>query len=194
MKNRAAVFFLVSSLVFQPGIRAEEGSEVFRPTGTQVAVREHPKTGKPYVTIIGKDGTRTSPALTGKIEQIARPDYRMLDPKVKSGQIPYHGPVSDRKKVYILAGTLATVGVAGSLAASTAIPAATASTGAAGGAGLYGAAGVGVITGTASGVWLKSRPNPHQNDFDLKSGSHEIREAQKIDKMIQPPVREPSTD
>ncbi len=178
MNKREAVFSLVCCLALQPAAWSAEESEVFRPTGTQVAVREHPKTGKPYVTIIGKDGTRTSPALTGRIQQIARPDYRMLDPKVKSGQIPYQGPVSDRKKVYILAGTLATAGVAGSLAAASAIPVTTASTGAAGGAGLYGAAGAAVITGTASGVWLKSRPNPHQNDFDLKSGSHEIREAQ----------------
>lgn len=168
---------------------AAEENEVFGPTDTEVAVREHPKTGKPYVTIVGKDGARLHPSMTGPVKLVARPDYRMLDPKVKKGEIPYDGPVSDRKKVYALAGTLAVTGVVAGTAVIAAAPAATGA-GAAGGAGIYGAAGAAVLTGTASGVWLKSRPTQQDREnFDFKSESREIKNAEKLTRSFEPPVQ-----
>lgn len=175
---------------FAPALSAAEGNEVLAPTNTKVAVREHPKTGKPYVTIVGPEGPSRNNPLSAPVKVISRPDYRMLDPKVKSGEIPYDGPVSDRKKVYALAGTLAVTGVVSGVAVAAAAPAATGA--AAGGAGIYGAAGAAVITGTASGVWLKSRPTKEEREnFDFKSSSKEIKEARTVAKSFEAPVQPP---
>jgi len=192
MKKLTALFCLLSVLNM-PGAFAAEENEVFGPVETQVAVREHPKTGKPYVTILGKDGARMHPSLSGPVKLVSRPDYRMLDPKVKKGEIPYDGPVSDRKKVYALAGTLAVTGVVAGTAVIAAAPAATGA-GAAGGAGIYGAAGAAVMTGTASGVWLKSRPTQQDREnFDFKSESREIKDAERLARSFEPPVQNSDT-
>lgn len=177
------------SLLNAGPVRAAEENEVFRPTDTKVAVREHPKTGKPYVTIMASDGKGLNPGMAGPVKLVARPDYRMLDPKVKNGEIPYEGPVSDRRKVYALAGTLAVTGVASGVAVIAAAPAATGAGAAAGGAGLYGLGGAAVLTGTASGVWLKSRPSAaDRENFDFKSESREIKRAENLTQSFQPPL------
>lgn len=146
--------------------------ELSSPTHTKVAVREHPRTGKPFVSITEAGMSENDPFL--KMTKIMkRPDYRMLDPKVKSGQIPYEGPVSDRKKVYILAATLATVGTVGGSAIIAAAPAATGA-GAAGGAGLYAGAGAGVAAGTLGGSLAASRQDAERVNFTHVLESHAV--------------------
>jgi len=145
------------------------GSEVIEETKTQVIVREHPKTGKPYVSIVSNEGPVEDP-FAGQRKKMTRPDYRMLDPKIKSGKIPYEGPSSDRKKVYLLAASLATVGTVGGALAIAAAPVATGA-GATGGAGAYAAAGGAVAAGTASGAWKATRSDPKNEEFIHKSES-----------------------
>ncbi len=142
-------------------------SEVIPKTPTQVIVRDHPKTGKPYVSIVSDSAPGQDPFAHLK-QNIKRPDYRMLDPKMKSGDIPYEGPVSDRKKVYILAASLATVGTVGGVAVIAAAPAATGA-GAAGGAGMYAAGGVAVVAGTAAGTVAVTKTDPDKENFTHES-------------------------
>ncbi len=140
------IFFNISSVSF--------ASEVFRETNSQVIVREHPKTGKPYV-VIAPAGVTGEAAFFPASKRFSRPDYRMLDPKVKSGQIPYDGPYSDSKRIYIFAATLATLGTVGGAVGMAVLPA---STGAAatGGAG-YLAAGGAVAAGTTAAAVTASK-------------------------------------
>lgn len=153
--------------------------DVSDPTHTKVAVMKHPKTGKPYVALLPENEMPedalvfpAAGAAGGPGKSVSRPDYRMLDWKIKSGEIPYDGPVSDRKKVYILAATLATIGVASGTAAAFAIPAtATTASTAGGGAGVYAAAGTALTAGTVSTALIQSRPDPKQDDFDHISQS-----------------------
>ncbi len=144
------IFFLSFLWILAPV--SFSASVVMEETPTQVIVREHPRTGKPYVSIVSNQGLVPSDPLQ-KLQgaHYSRPDYRMLDPKIKSGKIPYEGPVIDRKKVYILAASLATVGVAGGTAIAAAAPAASAAAAGSGaGAGAYAAAGAAVAGGTIS--------------------------------------------
>ncbi len=143
-------------------------SEVLEESTTRVVVREHPRTGRPYVSIV-PDASARDP-FEAQRKKMKRPDYRMLDPKIKSGAIPYEGPVSDRKKVYLLAGTLAATGAVAGTAVILAAPAATRAA-AAGGAGAYGAAGVGVLGGTVSAATLKMRPDPKHDKLTSTSTS-----------------------
>ncbi len=144
-------------------------SEVFQETNSQVIVREHPKTGKPYV-VIAPAGMTSETAFFPSSKKFSRPDYRMLDPKVKSGQIPYDGPYSDSKRIYIFAATMATLG-AGGLAGAAALPA-TGTAAATGGAG-YLTAGGAVAAGTT--VAVVSASNSKTDDFIQSSKSESIR-------------------
>jgi hypothetical protein len=159
--------------------------EVHDPTRTKVAVMPHPRTGRPYVAILPEENNPGQAVIfaadaAGGISEtaVSRPDYRMLDWKIKDGEIPYDGPVSDRKKVYILAATLATVGVAGGIAASFAVPAtaAGAATGGAG-AGIYAGAGTALTAGTVSTALIQTRPDPRKDDFEhiAESKTYEAR-------------------
>ncbi len=131
-------------------------SEVLEKTDTAVVVREHPKTGKPYVVITNQNQwVPGTPKGARHLLRLLRPDYRMLDPKQKN--IPYEGPVSNRKKIYALAATLA----AGGTAAGLAIPTTAAASAAGGGAG-YAAAGSGVAAGTISTSLAASQPKPEE--------------------------------
>ena len=156
-------------------LHASEGLEE---THTNVVVRHHPRTGKPFVSSTSEAARDHNPF--PESQTLKRPDYRLLDPKMKSGDIPYEGPVSDRKKVYGLAATLATVGTVGGVGIMAAAPAAT-GTGAAGGAGLYGAAGTAVAAGTVSTAVGKSRSDPEKINFVHKSEAEEVKaeEAEK---------------
>lgn len=143
--------------------------EVVRDTGTKVLVREHSRTKKPFVVITAEDADEKNSV--PQSQWTSRPDYRMLDPKMKSSDIPYEGPVSSRKKVYFLAAGLA----AGGVVSSAVVPvAAVTGPGAAGGAGAYGAAGGAVAAGTVSTAWLKSRPDEKDN-FKLESKSRTVK-------------------
>jgi hypothetical protein len=155
-----------------------EASEVVEETSTQVIVREHPQTGKPYVTIISADTAESKGPFETQGKKYARPDYRMLDPKVKAGDIPYDGPWSDRKKVYIFAASLMTVGVVGGGIGMAVAPAA--STGAAaGGGGAYLAAGTAVTAGSAATAAVATQPDPKRDDYDHKSESKLLEQETK---------------
>ncbi len=146
-------------------------NEVIENTQTRVIVREHPKTGKPFVSIVRSD-VNNDTTFFGKFSIVSRPDYRMLDPKVKAKDVPYDGPVSDRRKVYILAGTLAALGAAGGVIGTLAPAVATSSGGAAGGAGLY--AGGAALTGGGTIVGsLAAQSDNQPEDFEMKAESKE---------------------
>lgn len=163
MINYLLIFFLLfMNLPLQ-------ASEVLEETHTQVQVREHPNTGKPFVSISRTSANTPFPT----VKALKRPDYRMLDPKIKKGTIPYEGPVSDRKKVYVLAATLATIGTVGGVGIIAAAPAAT-GTGAAGGAGLYGAAGGAVAAGSISTALSTTKSNPKDENFKHVSEAKDL--------------------
>jgi hypothetical protein len=137
-------------------------NEILEESGVKVFVREHPQTGKPFVSL-RKEGGNADP-FKGFVKREIRPDYRMLDPKTRSGDVPYDGPVSDRKKVYIFAATMMTLGVAGGIA-TAAIPVTAAASGASGGTGILGAGAVTVLAGTAGTVALKSHLDPGEENY-----------------------------
>jgi len=160
------VSFLVSPLY---------ASEVIGETHTRVVVREHPKTGKPYVSIVSSDQPLAEDPFVKLRKKTSKPDYRMLDPKVKPGEIPYDGPYSSSTKIYVFAATLATLGVAGGAVGLAAIPASAG--GAASGGGAYLAAGSAVAAGTAGAAVIKTRDNPNQDDFTQSSESRSSERA-----------------
>ena len=149
-------------------IPAAFSSEIIDETKTRVIIREHPKTGKPYVSIISTEIPEPPDPFTGQRGRILRPDYRMLDAKVKSGQIPYDGPVSDRTKVYIFAASLMTLGTVGGALAIAAAPAATGA-GASGGAGALLAGGTAVTAGSAATYSIAAASDPKKEDYSYKS-------------------------
>lgn len=153
-------------------------SEVLKDSQSQVAIIEHPKTGKPYVSI-SSGNIRTTSAMLGAKKLTKRPDYRMLDPKVSPKDVGYDGPYSDRKKVYILAASLATVGTVSGAAVIAAAPAATGA-GAASGAGALAGAGAGVAAGTLGGTYALSKSDPNQDDFTHTAQSKTIGENKNV--------------
>jgi len=159
MKKLLAVIlavFLGSGTLFS----AEQ--EVLEESGTKVFIREHPQTGKPFVSL-RKEGD-SQDLFKGFVKREFRPDYKMLDANSKSGDVPYDGPVSDLKKVYIFAATMITLGVAGGIV-TVAMPAGAAAAGASGGTGLLGTGAVAVAAGTAGTVALKSHLAPGEENY-----------------------------
>lgn len=166
MRCRAiAVTLSLCFLVTTPIQAAEEITDI---THTQVIVRQHPKTGKPYVSIVPSGAAPRDP-FTGTEKKYARPDYRMLDPHFKNGDIPYNGPVSDRKKVYVFAATLMTVGTVGGAVGIAAAPVAAGT--AAGGAGAYVGAGAAVAGTAVAASLLASKKRPWDDDYQHTSES-----------------------
>jgi hypothetical protein len=137
-------------------------NEMLQESGTKVFIREHPQTGKPFVSL-RKEGSAQD-LFKGFVKREFRPDYRMLDAKTKSGEVPYDGPVSDLKKVYIFAATMMTLGVAGGIV-TVAMPVGAAASGMSGGTGLLGAGAVTVVAGTAGTVALKSHLAPGEENY-----------------------------
>src|SRR5690349_6630294 len=101
---------LILITAFQAPVFAEP-TEVVPKTGTAVVVRENPKTGKSFVSIVDAQNPNAGYPFRGSPAKFSRPDYRMLDPHAKRGEIPYDGPYSDRRKIYYFAAGLATAGV-----------------------------------------------------------------------------------
>lgn len=156
-------------------------TEVVDVTRTRVIVREHPKTGKPYVSVVSIDEPIPNGPFGAHGRAVKRPDYRMLDPNVKEGQIPYEGPFSDRRKVTLFAATLMTAGAVGGAVGIAAAPAATGA-GAAGGGG-YLAAGAAVTGAGLTGAQLATKENPEDEEFTREAKSEldlaSVREAGK---------------
>ncbi len=163
--NAVRVLILIMTVELAcPGMG--RASEVIPETPTAVVVRNHPGTGKPLVCVTAGSGAGT-PALFKRVpKNLVRPDYRMLDPKVKPKEVGYNGPVSNRTKVYALAATLAAGGIAGYVA----IPVTAAGGGAAGGAAAYGLAGGAVATGPIAGA-LSAGHSDKPDDFTHKAES-----------------------
>ena len=162
-------------LLVTPPLTSSYSSEVLEETQTAVIVREHPKTGRPYVSIVSSKGPVPVDPFTGQRQKFSRPDYRMLDPKIKAKDIPYKGPYSDRRKVYILAATLATAGTAGGVTILAA-PAAATGAGAAGGAGAY-LAGAGAVAGTATAASVYATTGSKEENYIHRSESKESKES-----------------
>lgn len=166
MKRGIRIAFCL--LVFSP-IQNTFASEVLEQTQTQAVVRNHPRTDEPYVSIVSPDRLNVDP-FAGNRKSYLRPDYRMLDPKIKSGMIPYNGPYSNRKKVYIFAASLAAVGTVGGTAIIAAAPAAT-GTAASGGAGAYLAGGAAVAAESAAEYAIAAKPDPKKDIYTQRSES-----------------------
>ncbi len=143
-------------------------NEVLTENTGKVIVRKHTKTGKPYAALVFAD-LKVDPRIEDEVFPVSRPDYRMLDPQAKSSDFHYEGPVSDRKKIYIFAGTLAALGAAGGIAGALA-PAAS-SGGAAGGAGLFAGASALTVAGSAELV-IRAHANSSPGDYESLSESH----------------------
>ncbi len=135
---------------------------------TRVIIREHPKTGKSYVSIISTETSEPPDPFTGQRGRVIRPDYRLLDSKIKSGAIPYEGPVSDKTKIYIFAASLMTLGAVSGALVLAAAPAATGAA-ASGGAGAYLAGGTAVVAGSAAAVGIATAPDKNKEDYEHKS-------------------------
>ncbi|MBU9888637.1 MAG: hypothetical protein KTQ49_02050 [Candidatus Omnitrophica bacterium] len=152
---------VMTALLCVSPVRAAE-NEVVPPSPAKVFVREHPQTGKPFVSL--RAGEDSKDLFRGFTKREVRPDYKMLDAKVRSGEIPYDGPVSDRKKVYIFAATMMTLGVAGGVV-TAAMPVGAAAAGASGGTGLLGAGALATVGTTAGTVALKSHLSPGEENY-----------------------------
>ncbi|GEM_PF-1699567 len=206
MKRRFSGTVLFSFLIFTLGgdlsprtVPVLFASEVIEETRTQVIVREHPKTGQPYVSIVSADNPdpkdpftgqrrayRTVPddpaadrRLTNRRQKFSRPDYRLLDPKIKAKDIPYEGPYSNRKKVYLFAASIAAVGAAGGIAGLATAPAATGA-GASGGAGAY-MAGAGAVAGTAAAASVHATTGTKEQNFIHRSESKKEKSSGYLD-------------
>ena len=150
--------------------------EIISQTPTEVIVREHPQTGKPFVSVIDQGkGSEVRP-WRAVSKKYSRPDYKMLNHRIKKGEYSYDGPVSDRKKVYILAASLTAVGVTAAVVGPAIAPAAASTGGASGGAGAFAAGGATVLSGTAGAVSYKSRPDPERDFFSQTSESKAIED------------------
>ena len=181
MKRLLAMTILLSTQIFPPTLFA---SEVFEETNTQVVVRKHPRTGKPYVSIV-RAGEEAKDPFAGVRRNYPRPDYRMLDPKIKSGAIPYEGPYSDKTKIYVFAASLATLGVASGAAVIAAAPAATGAA-ASGGAGAYLAGGTAVVAGSVAEAQIAMKPDSKKGDYKHRAESKlEKNPEEGIDKQGQ---------
>ena len=171
MKRNSLCIILILGLLISYPTSLLQGSEVLEQTETRVIVREHPKTGKLYVSIIPNNGPVPEDPFAKQRTIISRPDYRLLDPKVKLGEIPYDGPYSSSKKIYIFAASMATLGAVGTVG-MVALPATAVTSGAAAsGGGAYLAAGSAVAAGTAAGTVALQKSDSKKDDFILTSKS-----------------------
>ena len=150
--------------------RSLQASEVLPETDSKIIVREHPKTGKPYVVIAPQDLVPEI-GFFQESKKYSRPDYRLLDPKVKSGTIPYDGPYTDSKRIYIFAASLATLGTVGGVVGMALVPASASAGAAATGSGTYLAAGGVLAGGSAAAAVHSTASNPKKDNFTQTSES-----------------------
>lgn len=141
-------------LVLNSGLWAQ--SEVEDPTRTRIVVRENPRTGSAYASIVPSDELSNRKIYYGEQRRYERPDYQMLNPKISPKDVGYQGPSSSRTKVYALAAGLAASGVL----AGTLIPVSAGTAVGAGGSGAgMAAAGAGIAAGSISSALIASDPN-----------------------------------
>ncbi len=140
MKQTIVMFLLIIFASYLFGSFTFAQNEVIPESNTEVIIRKHPKTGDEFISIVDKENASRQDLRAINSDKYSRPDYRLLDPKVRSGEIPYDGPYSSKKKIYILAASLATIGVVGGATLPVAATTAAAGTG----------SGIGVGTGAVA--------------------------------------------
>ncbi len=148
-----------------------EQKEINFPQHAAVMVRENSKTGTPYVVIVDPKAPRSDLASLDS-NKYRRPDYRMLEKNVTAKDVGYDGPYSSKKKIYILAATLATAGATAAVVGPALFPAA-AATGAAGGSVAVPAAAA-AVGGSALAVAAKKYQDHFENlpdDYSRESES-----------------------
>ena len=189
-KNQVLAAFLLlvlGSRFFVPRGFANEvfdSQEITMPkTGAVVMVRENSKTGTPYVVITDPQNLRQDLA-TLDTNKYRRPDYRMLQRGVSAKDVGYDGPYSSKKKIYILAATLATAGATAAIVGPALFPAA-AATSAAGGSVMVPAAAA-AVGGSVLAVAAKKYQDHFQNlpdDYNRESESKIIETETDFYKM-----------
>lgn len=162
----ALVFFVCLLSVPQ-----STGNEVLPETQTKMIERSHPRTGERYRVITAGAAPESQNYFEGEPREYSRPDYRMLESDAQRGEIYYDGPVSSRKKVYIFAATVATLGTVGAVSLPTAVAAGSA---ASGGAGACAVGGAAVAAGTLGGAVKLTKPA--QNDDFVQTTKAEVLE------------------
>lgn len=170
-KQKQFCSIVLCSLFFVPGITANEvfdSQDIKMPnSGAAVMVRENSKTGTPYIVITDPLNLRKDLAALDS-NKYRRPDYRMLQKGVSGKDVNYDGPYSSKKKIYILAASLAVAGAG----AAIAIPVAPAAGVAAGSAAVPATAAA--VGGSALAVAAKKYQDHFQNlpdDYNRESES-----------------------
>lgn len=156
--------------------------EIEAPKDAAVMVRENSKTGTPYIVIADTQNPRTDLAALDA-NKYRRPDYRMLEKNVSAKDVGYDGPYSSKKKIYILAATLAVAGAGAAVAAPAIAPAA--AVGTAGGS-LMVPATAAVAGGSALAVAAKKYQEHFENlpdDYSRESESKIIETETDFYKM-----------
>ena len=91
-------------------------------------------------------------------KKYSRPDYRMLQKGVSAKDVGYDGPYSSKKKIYILAATLATAGATAAVVGPALFPAAAAT-------GAVGSAAVPAVAAAAGGSAVAVAAKKYQDHF-----------------------------
>lgn len=127
-------------------------------SGAVVMVRENSKTGTPYVVITDTQAPRADLASLDS-NKYRRPDYKMLQKGVTAKDVGYDGPYSSKKKIYILAATLATAGATAAVVGPALFPAAAAT-------GAVGSAAGPAVAAVGAGSALAVAANKYQEHFE----------------------------
>lgn len=182
---RKMIFWTLILLMVQIPARGQE-NEILRESVAKVYVREHPQTGKPFVSL--RMGNPAQDPFKGFTKREIRPDYKMLEADSKG--VPYDGPVSDLKKVYVFAATMMTLGAAG-VVVTAALPAAAAAGASTAGTGVL-AGGAAVATGVAADIVVESQIKPGEEHY-VHDGTVVSAEADPKKISFQDALREADT-
>ncbi len=154
------IFFVVRGPWFEARANeALESREISMPRiPTEIVVREQSTAGKAFVVIRGVNQPPRKDLENLFGNKYSRPDYRMLQKGVSAKDVGYDGPYSSKKKIYILAATLATAGATAAVVGPALFPAA-ATTGAAG------SAAVPAVAAAAGGSAVAIAAKKYQDHF-----------------------------
>lgn len=141
-------------------------------SGAAVMVRENSKTGTPYIVITDPKAPRSDLASLDA-NKYRRPDYRMLEKNVTAKDVGYDGPYSSKKKIYILAATLAVAGAGAAIAAPAIAPAAAAT-------GAVGSATGPAVAAVAAGSALATAAKKYQDHFESLPDDYSRESESKI--------------
>lgn len=154
----AAIFILVSFCTAFANEVLDTREIPAPPSDGRVIVRENSKTGTAYVVITDPAKPRDDLARLNS-NKYKRPDYRMLEKNVSAKDVGYDGPYSSKKKIYILAASLAVAGAGAAIAAPAIAPAAA-------GAGAAGSMAGPAIAAAGAGSALAVAAKKYQDHFE----------------------------